>query len=95
MNDVCKWMDLWQLILVNGTADILRIGNLPKELFRNRPTSPLCHINLSFLLSLVGDGIEGRLKYLRTLVKGSCEKSKHTIPIKAFDHHRDRKHGIP
>jgi hypothetical protein len=35
-------------------------------------------INLSFLLPLVGGGLEGRLKHLRTLIKVGFEKSKPT-----------------
>ena len=36
----------------------------------------LCSNNLSFLLPLVGGGLEGRLKHLRILTKVGCENYK-------------------
>jgi hypothetical protein len=38
----------------------------------------LCPVNLSFPLSPVGGGLEGRLKHLRTLIKAGFEKYKMT-----------------
>jgi hypothetical protein len=39
---------------------------------------PFCPLNLSFPLPLVGGGLEGRLKHLRTLTKVGFENSKPT-----------------
>lgn len=39
---------------------------------------PLCPINLSFPLPVVGSGLQGRLEHLSTLIKLGFEKHKPT-----------------
>lgn len=53
---------IWSLLL-DYTTDILTttIGLAPKELFLNYFLFPPCPNNFSFLLSLVGGGLEERL----------------------------------
>lgn len=56
------------------------IWNCPKVLVLNRSTSPF-PINLSLHLPLLGR-LEGRLKYLRTLIKEGFEKALHTESLR-------------
>ena len=80
MNGDCKWSEPPLLISVNGTADILtlKIRIVTKNYFSTSP-HPLCPVSLSFPLPLLGGGLEGRLKHLRTLIKVGLEKSKPTF----------------
>jgi hypothetical protein len=56
----------------------MKIGTAPKNYFYTGPHPP-CLINLSFLLPLVGGGLEERLKCSRALIKVVFEKSKPTV----------------
>jgi hypothetical protein len=60
----CCWF-MWTELLISwqGTLDLLQ-RTLSKQVH-----ILLCSSNLSFPLPLVGSGLEGRLKHLRTLNK--------------------------
>ena len=71
----CEWI---KLIQVKLTADILtvKVGFAPKELFLNWST--FLFSLLTFILPLAGNGLEGRLKHLSSLVQVGFKNHKPT-----------------